>query len=254
MNFFRNFKIFLMRSLQEKLQEKFPNGFQLQSSKINLEDLVINEYVMERLPPGCEGAVVMTGTVEFLEQPTIAFIRLAEGVKIPYLMEVSIPIRFLFILLGPTWQDINYHEVGRAISTLMSNKNFHNEAYKAKSRRDLMAAMNEFLDESLVIPPGKLDKEDLLPFAEMKEKADMIRTRKQKAIDELNSQQIQLNRDQLKFLSEKYEAGKKPVGPLQRTGRLWGGLVNDLKRRIPMFKSDITDGLNSETFAVRKLV
>lgn len=207
---------------------------------------------MERLPPNSEGAVVMTGIVESLDQPTIAFIRLAEGVKIPYILEVSIPVRFLFILLGPKWHDINYHEVGRSISTLLSNKNFHNEAYKAKTRRDLMAAMNEFLDESLVIPPGKLEKQDLLPFVEMKEKIDMIRLRKRRALaDELNSQnQIQLNKDQLKFLSDKFEAGQNPDGPLKRTGRLWGGLINDVKRRIPMFKSDIVDGLNSETFAV----
>jgi Band 3 cytoplasmic domain/HCO3- transporter family len=207
---------------------------------------------MERLPNGCEGAAILTGTVDFLEQPTIAFIRLAEGIKIPYILEVSVPVRFLFILLGPKWQDINYHEVGRSISTLLSNKNFQKKAYKAKTRRDLMASMNEFLDESLVIPPGKLEKEDLLPFVKMKEKADMIRLRKRRALVEvLNSQcQIALDQDQLKFLSEKYEAGRKPEGPLKKTGSLWGGLVNDVKRRMPMFKSDIIDGLNSDTFAV----
>lgn len=209
---------------------------------------------MERLPFKCEGAAVLTGIVDFLEQPTIAFIRLAEGVKIPFILEVSIPVRFLFILLGPKWQDINYHEVGRSLATLLSNKNFHKLAYIARNRRDLMSAMNEFLDESLVIPPGKLEKEDLLPFVEMKEKVDMIRLRKRRAlVDEFNSQcQILLNQDQLKFLSAKFEAGQDPEGPLKKTGNIWGGLVNDVKRRLPMYKSDIVDGLNSETFAVEK--
>jgi hypothetical protein len=239
--------------VKDEVSEKFPNGLKIHSSKADLGDMIQNEYVMERLPPKCEGAAVLTGIVDFLEQPTIAFIRLAEGVKIPFILEVSIPVRFLFILLGPKWQDINYHEVGRAISTLLKNRNFHSEAYKAKSRRDLMAAMNEFLDESLVIPPGKLDKEDLLPFVEMKEKVDMIRMRKRRALAEVfNSQcQIRLDQDQLKFLSDKFEAGQNPSGPLRRTGKLWGGLINDVKRRIPMFKSDIVDGLNFETFAVR---
>lgn len=214
--------------------------------------MIQNEYLMERLPLNCEAAAVLTGIVDFLEQPTIAFIRLAEGIKIPFILEVPVPVRFLFILLGPKWQDLNYHEVGRAISTLLNNKNFHKQAYIARNRRDLMSAMNEFLDESLVIPPGKLEKEDLLPFVEMKEKVDMIRLRKRRAlVDEFNSQcQILLNQDQLKFLSAKYEACQFPEGPLKKTGRLWGGLVNDVKRRIPMFKSDIVDGMNSETFAV----
>jgi hypothetical protein len=93
----------------------------------------------------------------------------------------------------------------------------------------------------------------LLPFVEMKEKVDMIRMRKRRALAEVfNSQcQIRLDQDQLKFLSDKFEAGQNPSGPLRRTGKLWGGLINDVKRRIPMFKSDIVDGLNFETFAVR---
>ena len=42
---------------------------------------------------------------------------------------------------------------------------------------------------------------------------------------------------------------KKPVGPLEKTHRWWGGLINDIKRRYPMYKSDIMDGLNTETLA-----
>jgi len=30
-------------------------------------------------------------------------------------------VRFLFILLGPGNADLDYHEIGRSISTLMSN-------------------------------------------------------------------------------------------------------------------------------------
>jgi solute carrier family 4 anion exchanger 2 len=37
--------------------------------------------------------------------------------------------------------------------------------------------------------------------------------------------------------------------PFHKTNHLFGGLINDIKRRFPMYKSDITDGLNSETLA-----
>lgn len=207
-----------------------------------------NEYLLKRLPPRCEGAVVLTGVADFLEQPTVAFIRLADAVKIPNVLEVSVPVRFVFLLLGPKSEELDYHEVGRSIATLLSNKNFTNNAYKAKVRQDLMSAINEFLDESLVLPPGKIDKEALLSFDELKEKSDQIRLRKRRAI--IKSHDKLLSEDQLKFLADKFEAGQKiPIGPLQKTGRLWGGLFNDLKRRLPLFKSDITDGFNSETFA-----
>lgn len=206
---------------------------------------------MKRLPPICEGAAVFTGIADYLEQPTFAFIRLAESVKIPNVLEVSVPVRFVFILMGPKTDSLDYHEVGRSISTLMSNKHFHNQAYNAKGRKDLMSAINEFLDDSIVLPPGKFDKEALLPFEELKEKADMIRLRKRRALcEDLKSQGHLLSDDQLKFLAEKFESGQKePDGPLKRTGRPWGGVINDLKRRLPMFKSDIFDGFNMVTLS-----
>lgn len=35
--------------------------------------------------------------------------------------QVTIPVRFMFILLGPYKADVDYREIGRSISTLMSN-------------------------------------------------------------------------------------------------------------------------------------
>lgn len=194
------------------------------------------------------------GDVDFLEQPTIAFVRLAEGVPMPSITEVPIPVRFLFILLGPKNFTLDYHEVGRSIATLMANEAFHSIAYKADDRKDLLSAINEFLDDSIVLPPGNWDRHDLLPFEELKAKKDWIRSRKTKA---LQSKQVEAEKQkeeskallEKKALMEEEEGEKKPPSPLEKTHRLWGGLRNDLKRRLPMYKSDIMDGLNTETLA-----
>ena len=45
-------------------------------------------------------------------------------------------------------------------------------------------------------------------------------------------------------LSITIEKPEPPPDPLARTGRLFGGVVNDIKRRFPMYLSDIKDGLN----------
>ena len=37
--------------------------------------------------------------------------------------------------------------------------------------------------------------------------------------------------------------------PLKRTGRAFGGLVRDIKRRYPKYRSDITDALNLQCFS-----
>ena len=65
------------------------------------------------LPPGC---------VPFLEQPAAAFVRLNEAVLLESVLEVPVPVRFLFVMLGPSHTSTDYHELGRSIATLMSDK------------------------------------------------------------------------------------------------------------------------------------
>ncbi|XP_058463434.1 band 3 anion transport protein isoform X6 [Malaya genurostris] len=223
------------------------------SSQEDIKMRTQKESILKRIPEGAEATTVLVGAVEFLEQPTIAFVRLAEGIPMPSITEVPIPVRFLFILLGPQKAELDYHEVGRSIATLMSNEHFHSIAYKADDRKDLLSAINEFLDDSIVLPPGKWERQSLLPFDELKAKSDMIRNRKKKAITErIKSQQVTLtSEEEKKLLAAADEGeGKKPTkNPLEKTNRPWGGLFNDLKRRYPMYMSDITDGLNTETLA-----
>jgi solute carrier family 4 anion exchanger 2 len=108
--------------------------------------------------------------VDFLEQPTTAFIRLAEGQTLPGVTEVLLPTRFLFILLGPKSAELDFHEIGRSIATLMSHRHFQTIAYKAEERKELLTAINDFLDDSIVLPAGKWDREHLLCFDEIKTK------------------------------------------------------------------------------------
>jgi hypothetical protein len=77
---------------------------------------------MKKIPPNAEATSVLVGAVDFLQTPVYAFIRLAKGVTIPDLIEVSLPTRFLFISLGPCNEHLRYHEIGRSIATLMSDE------------------------------------------------------------------------------------------------------------------------------------
>ncbi|XP_054733466.1 band 3 anion transport protein-like [Anastrepha obliqua] len=223
------------------------------SSQENLQKLQ-NDSILKRIPVGAEATTVLVGAVDFLQQPTIAFVRLAEGVLMPTLTEVAVPVRFMFILMGPPTLDLDYHEVGRSIATLMANEPFHAIAYKADDRKDLLSAINEFLDDSIVLPPGNWERQDLLPFEELKAKKDWIRSRKRKALEvSISKQQVKIKQEAKIIVEKKPELdildGKKKINPLEKTHKWWGGLRNDLKRRLPMYKSDITDGLNSQTLA-----
>ncbi|XP_018357476.1 PREDICTED: band 3 anion transport protein isoform X1 [Trachymyrmex cornetzi] len=210
-----------------------------------------NDYILKRIPAGAEATVVLVGAVDFLDQPTIAFVRLAEGVLMPSITEVTIPVRFMFTLLGPRNADLDYHEIGRSISTLMANTTFHKVAYKANERRELLSAINEFLDDSIVLPPGNWERQALLPFDELKAKSEAIRKRKAKALEEKSKpeQDEAAAKKALLAGEEEKKSSEDDDDPLRRTKRPFGGLINDIKRRYPFYLSDFKDGLSSSCLA-----
>lgn len=182
---------------------------------------------MKRIPGGAEATTVLVGSVGFLEQPTIAFVRLAHGILMPSITEVPVPVRFMFVLLGPPGADLDYHEVGRSISTLMANPSFHGLAYKAQDRRELLSGINEFLDDSIVLPPGDWDRQALLPFEELRAKSEMIRRRKRDALERRRASAAAAatpDEKQALLAAETALPRKEIDDPLSRTGRLFGGL------------------------------
>ncbi len=77
---------------------------------------------MKKIPSGAEASNVLVGEVDFLEHQFTAFIRLAKSCLLGDFTEVPVPTRFLFIILGPKGNIHKYHEIGRSISTLMSDE------------------------------------------------------------------------------------------------------------------------------------
>ena len=79
------------------------------------------QELLDKIPEGAESITVLVGGVNFLKEPVVVFVRLAQSHLLGDLTEVPIPVRFLYLLLGPE-QMLNYHEIGRAMATLMSDK------------------------------------------------------------------------------------------------------------------------------------
>uniref|UniRef100_A0A670YZ81 Anion exchange protein n=1 Tax=Pseudonaja textilis TaxID=8673 RepID=A0A670YZ81_PSETE len=198
--------------------------------------------LMEKIPDDAEATVVLVGCVEFLEQPSMAFVRLNEAVFLESVLEVPIPVRFIFVLLGPSQSNVDYHEIGRSISTLMSDKHFHEAAYMADDRQDLLNAINEFLDCSIVIPPSEVEGKDLLRSIATFQKVLLKKRRERdqkKSLKETNFQESK----------EEEEGEEEEDDPLKRTGIFFGGLVRDIKRRYPKYLSDLRDALHSQCLA-----
>ncbi|XP_035485683.2 sodium-driven chloride bicarbonate exchanger isoform X2 [Scophthalmus maximus] len=195
----------------------------------------IDLHFMKKIPPGAEASNVLVGELEFLDRPVVAFVRLAPAVLLNGLAEVPITTRFLFILLGPLGKGPQYHEIGRSIATLMTDEVFHDVAYKAKDRNDLVAGIDEFLDQVTVLPPGEWDPS--------------IRIEPPKNVPSQEKRKIPPLPNGVTDLGESEEHGGHGGPELQRTGRLFGGLVLDIKRKAPHYLSDYTDALSLQCLA-----
>ncbi|KAL0985587.1 hypothetical protein UPYG_G00159010 [Umbra pygmaea] len=216
--------------------------------------LTKHSKLLAKIPKDAEATVVLVGCVEFLEQPAMAFIRLSEAVLLESVLEVPVPVRFLFVLLGPAQANMDYHEIGRSFSTLMSDKNFHEVAYFADDRQDLLNGINEFLDCSIVIPPSDVEGKDLLKTVASFQK-QMMRKRKER--DNIKKWQslITPGTEQERkghhgeVSQDEQEDDDLDVDPMRRSGIPFGGLIHDIKRRYPRYVSDIKDALDSQCVA-----
>lgn len=204
--------------------------------------------LLAKIPKDAEAVIVLVGCVEFLEQPAMAFVRLNEAVLLESVLEVPVPVRFIFVLLGPSQSNVDYHEIGRSFSTLMSDKNFHEVAYFADDRQDLLNGINEFLDYSIVIPPSDVEGKDLLKTVADFQK-QMMRKRKERELKKHHSIYGVENMDNKDVSPEEEEEGDQEVDPLKRSGIPFGGLIHDIRRRYPHYVSDLKDALDMQCIA-----
>ncbi|XP_022058275.1 solute carrier family 4 member 4a isoform X1 [Acanthochromis polyacanthus] len=204
------------------------------------KDQLRNKF-MKKLPRDAEASNVLVGEVDFLDAPFVAFVRLQQAVMLGALTEVPVPTRFLFILLGPKGKAKSYHEIGRAIATLMSDEVFHDIAYKAKDRQDLLAGIDEFLDEVIVLPPGEWD-----PAIRIEPPKSLPSSDKRKNM--YAGGDSQMNGDMPH--DGGHGGGGHEIGEeLQKTGRFCGGLILDIKRKLPFFFSDFTDAIHIQALS-----
>uniref|UniRef100_A0A8C1K789 Anion exchange protein n=1 Tax=Cyprinus carpio TaxID=7962 RepID=A0A8C1K789_CYPCA len=191
---------------------------------------------MKKLPRDAEASNVLVGEVDFLDSPFVAFVRLQQAVMLGALTEVPVPTRFLFILLGPKGKAKSYHEIGRAIATLMSDEVFHEIAYKAKDRQDLLAGIDEFLDEVIVLPPGEWDP--------------TIRIEPPKSLPSSDKRKnMYAGGDSTQMNGDTPHSGGQGGGGHAVGDEFCGGLILDIKRKAPFFFSDFYDALHIQSLS-----
>ncbi|XP_075999106.1 solute carrier family 4 member 1a (Diego blood group) isoform X2 [Genypterus blacodes] len=186
-----------------------------------------------------EASIVLSGSLDLLQKPVVAFVRLRDSAVMDSALEVPVPVRFVFVLVGPGQSGVDYHESGRAMGALMADWVFCLEAFLARSEQDLTNAIADFMDCSIVIPPTEIQEQGMLQ--------PIINFQKKMLHDRVRPLDSRLAfGDRVK--SEKPSEGPRE-DPLARTGIPFGGMVKDIKRRYRHYISDYRDALNPQVLA-----
>uniref|UniRef100_A0A673YTH9 Anion exchange protein n=1 Tax=Salmo trutta TaxID=8032 RepID=A0A673YTH9_SALTR len=171
--------------------------------------------LLEKIPENAEATVVLVGEWSFLTNLSTRSTR-----------------------NEPVWFLISGYEGSHTVG----QRHFHESAYLADDRQDLLNAINGFLDCSIVLPPSEMGGEELLRSVARFQK-EMLRKREEQGA--LLAKEPKSQKEKEALLSP----GKPGDDPLQRTGRPFGGLIRDVKRRYPKYVSDFKDALNAQCAA-----
>ncbi|XP_062941920.1 anion exchange protein 4 isoform X3 [Cynocephalus volans] len=197
----------------------------------------------QKLPPGAEAGVVLVGELGFLAQPLGAFVQLQDPVVLGPLTEVPLPSRFFCLLLGPPTLGRGYHEMGRAAAVLLSDPRFQWSVRRASNLHDLLAALDAFLEEATVLPPGRWDPTTRIPPPKC------ISSQHKRLSSQLREAKG-LSAPHPAPAEDRHRHGPRVSSPeLQRTGRLFGGFVQDVRRKASWYPSDFSDAMHPQCFS-----
>uniref|UniRef100_A0A2K6GV05 Anion exchange protein n=1 Tax=Propithecus coquereli TaxID=379532 RepID=A0A2K6GV05_PROCO len=197
----------------------------------------------QRLPPGAEAGTVLAGELGSLAQPLGAFVRLRDPVVLGPLTEVPLPSRFFCLLLGPPMLAKGYHEMGRAAAVLLSDPQFQWSVRRASNLHDLLAALDTFLEEVTVLPPGRWDPTARIPPPKCLPSQHKRLLSQLREVKGLAAPHVTRPEDR------HLHGPHAPSPELQRTGRLFGGLVQDVRRKASWYPSDFLDALHPQCFS-----
>ena len=124
----------------------------------------------------------------------------------------------------------------------------------------MLNAVNDFLDESFVLPDiGNYTDRKLLNLQNIQEIRERKREKRGKAVNKLDNEKADNEYFGTNGDAEKPggEGKKKEYDPLVITRTpffLFGGVINEWKKRFPLYLSDFKDGLDSQVIATASFI
>jgi hypothetical protein len=185
-----------------------------------------------------EGASILVMPVDFVKKSKLVFLRLEAATELQHLLEVKLRSRFIILIIGPMEKQNQLYEVGRAMSSCMADDVCRELFYSATTKDEIRSAVDQFNRSTMVIPPSEWNPRIRI------EPPDKYLSKEERSKDHDLCNYI--HDDDGKLGSE--ESGHEDPS-LIFSKRPFGGVYNDLSRKLPHYLSDFTDFFNMQCIA-----
>ncbi|KRZ76643.1 Sodium-driven chloride bicarbonate exchanger, partial [Trichinella papuae] len=239
-----NLSCLLWRPMSPPNVDAYSDSTSQQKSVPSEEDDFERKYneQLKKYLENAESLVILIAQLPLMHKTVSAFVRLTEPRVFANLSEMPCPTRFLFVLITSGHHDEHdLFMVGRCMGALMTDKNFRNIAAYAVDSTELTYGLDEFHRDSVIIPPGKWHlRNDMEPTEQTQE------NEQEKKHAPVVTSKVLIDLEGLQYTG-KYGAMFKLTiyNCTIENFRLFGGLVEDIKRRWPCYISDFKDVFTS---------
>lgn len=189
----------------------------------------VNVALQKKISAQSEAAVILEGAVGFQDKPLAIFVKMKSALHLTDLPEVDIPTRFFFFYTGPMLvldheQDEQlYSNIGTSLAVAFTDKDFSLEVLNASCPEDVKLALDGYMTSLKLLPKDWPDEAKIDPPTKVRKKV----------IDEMEEE---IDEDRR----------MREASGLVRSKRLFGGLLNDIKRKKPFYISDLLHGLHPQ--------
>eukprot|EP00117_Sycon_ciliatum_P031611 scpid19438/ scgid24685/ Anion exchange protein 3; Band 3-related protein 3; Neuronal band 3-like protein; Solute carrier family 4 member 3 len=204
------------------------------------------DEVLRTLPPDAEGSCVLAAEVDFVTRPVVFIARLALPYFMGDLLEVPLPMRSIVVVLNPRKQTYttfpSASSAGRTMGALLADYQFRQRLDIAYSASEIAAYIEEYLETTVVLQRGPYGDHLLLPAL----KSCSTRRASNPDCNQVSHKATMKSAQQPKneLGAGQVDDSRVDADPLARTGRLFGGLRQDLQRLRRRFPSDFSDALS----------
>ena len=192
----------------------------------DVEDGAVNNNTLKKMTD-TEAAVIYSGRPEFVQDQLFVLVRLKTAARMKHVTEIDdVPVRFVtFVCCGDDYDLADPNSrcsgLGYSLGSLLTDPSMVKALYHASCCNELAEAVDKHIVQSRMLPKNWNVKDLVLPpvvcVEDGTDQADEWLT---------------------------YEERRETTG-LVRTGKLFGGLVNDIKRKSKFYVSDFTQ-VNSQ--------